>query len=243
MHLASYQQFNNIAVYDKYNNVIANYSSITRQYKKQACRFMMTDERHSQGNFFDKNGNYNYYTAKLYDYLFFTKDTVCGENDWVAGMLQNRGMGKMEKSKYELKQLIFNPGSKVAGVPLMGDKANIFDDNEIKKYNLRVYIDSIDGITCLVLSIKPKSSYAKDVVYNELITWFRQSDKSIIARNYSLSFKTMVYDFDVNMKVRLKQFGSKLLPEHIIYDGNWHVFTQKREHVKFDTYISNVSFD
>ena len=40
------------------------------------------------------------------------------------------------------------------------------------------------------------------------------------------------------MNVRTRQFGKKLLPTRIDYDGNWHVFSQDRERVKFSAIFS-----
>ncbi len=34
-------------------------------------------EEKTTGNFYDRKGDYNYYTAELYANLFFTKGTVC----------------------------------------------------------------------------------------------------------------------------------------------------------------------
>ena len=84
----------------------------------------------------------------------------------------------------------------------------------------------------------PKKGYEHAVIYDELITWFRKSDYSILARDYSLSYHTFVYDFNVRMKVRTKQVGEKLLPTSVAYDGNWHVLTKKRERVRFDVEIN-----
>jgi hypothetical protein len=84
----------------------------------------------------------------------------------------------------------------------------------------------------------PKKEYVDEVVYNDLTTWFRKSDYTILARDYSLSYKAGVYDFDVNMKVRTQQIGSRLIPARIEYDGNWHVFGKKRERVWFTTVIT-----
>jgi hypothetical protein len=237
MHLQGYVSENIIKVVDSKGALKASYFCRSRQYRRQACRLMKQLQVQHSGDFFDRKGKYNYYTAQLYDYLFFTHDSVCGENDIVAGMLKEHGTGKMEKSKYELKQLIFNPGCKVDGVPLMGEKACIFNEKELHKYTFKIYAEKLDSIDCIVLSIKPKQEYAKEVVYNELLTWFRKSDKSIVARNYSLSFNTLIYDFDVKMKVRLAEMHGKLLPVFISYNGNWHVLGKKREFVQFDNTI------
>jgi hypothetical protein len=143
------------------------------------------------------------------------------------------GKGQMEKRKYELKQLIFNPGAKVSGIPFMGDRASIFDPGEAEKYNFKVERAEYDHEPCFVFRITPKAGFENKALYDELTTWFRISDYSILARDYSLSYHTWVYDFDVRMKVRTQKAGEKLYPTWISYDGNWHIFSKDRERVKF----------
>lgn len=226
---------NDIRVYDGKGRVKASLYSRTKQHAAGGCRSMDVLEEKVTGDIYKKNGEYNYFTANLYAYLFFTKDTVCNQNDIVAGSLQERGSGQVEKAKYQLKQMMFNPGSKVSGVPFMGDKASIFEPDVAKMYDFKLASEEYEGQDCYVFKAIPKEQYKDDVVYNELSTWFRKSDYSIVARDYSLSYKTLAYDFDVRMKVRTSQVGSRLLPTYIAYDGNWHVFTKKRERVKFTT--------
>lgn len=233
LHLVSFSATNDIRVYDKKGRIKASLYSHTRQQVQQRCRTMQVLDEKTTGDFYKRSHDYNYYTAELYAYLFFTKGKICNENDIVAGMLEARGKGQLEKNKAELKQLIFNPGGKVKGVPFMGDKAAIFDPDVAAHYDFKLLSEEYDGQDCYVFKAIPKKGEESDVVYNELSTWFRKSDYSIVARDYSLSYSTMFYDFDVWMKVRTSQVGSRLLPTHIEYDGNWHVFTQKRENVKF----------
>jgi hypothetical protein len=233
LRVINYSAVNDIKVYDKKGKVKASLSSKTRQTASKGCRTMKTDEEKVTGDFYKRNGDYRYYTAELYAYLFFTKGTICGESDVVTGYLNQRGKGTIEKSKYQLKQLIFNPGSKISGVPGMGEKAAIFEPDQAKRYDFKIYSETYAGIDCYVFKATPKEGQGGNVVYDNLVTWFRKSDYSIVARDYSLSFKTLAYDFDVRMKVRTQQIGSKLLPTRIDYDGNWHVFTQDRERVRF----------
>jgi hypothetical protein len=238
MRFVSYNAVNDIRVYDRKGKVSASLFSKTRQTFSGGCRTMQVLDEKVSGNFFKRKHKYRYYTAELYDYLFFTHGKVCNENEVVKGALEERGSGQLEKSKYQLKQLIFNPGSKVGGIPLMGDKAAIFDAPMAKLYNFRLESDEYDGEDCYVFRAIPKKEYADDVVYDELSTWFRKTDYAIVARDYSLSYKTFVYDFRVKMKVRTREIGNKLLPIRIEYDGNWHVFTQNRERVQFTAAIS-----
>ena len=238
MRLVPYTATNDIKIYDKKGKVSASLYSRTKQNVAGGCRTMQVLEEKVTGNFYKRNKDYRYYTAELYAYLFFTKGKICGENDRVAGALQERGKGQIEKSKYQLKQLIFNPGSRIAGVPLMGDKAAIFEPQVAKLYDFKLSSEEYNGVECYVFKAIPKKGKEGDVVYDELSTWFRKSDYAILARDYSLSYKTMVYDFNVKMKVRTTQVGGKLLPSTIDYDGNWHVFSQDRERVKFRTVLN-----
>ena len=237
MHLVPYTATNGFLVFGKDNVVAASMESRTQQVHANGCRTSKVLEQKTTGDFFKHNGDYNYYTAELFAYLFLSPTPICNESDIVAGSMEARGKGQNEKSKYELKQLIFNPGSKVSGVPLMGDRASIFDEGEAEKYNFKIEEKDYDGQDCYVFRITPKPGYEHSVIYDELTTWFRKSDFSIVARDYSLSYHTFVYDFNVRMKVRTKQIDGKLLPTSIAYDGNWHVLTKKRERVKFNVEI------
>lgn len=237
LRVVSYTATNNIKVLNKRGSVRSSYYSKTKQIAWNGCRTMKVLEEKVNGNFFNKDREYRYYTAELYDYLFFTKDTICGQNDIVADGNNEREDGQLGKHKYKLKQLIFNPGSKVAGVPLMGDKAAIFDPDVAVMYDFKLESEMYDGDDCYVFKAVPKQEFRDDVVINNLATWFRKSDYSIVARDYSLSYNVLAYDFDVRMKVRTRQVGDKLLPVRIEYYGNWHVFTQKRERVNFTTTI------
>ena len=237
MHLVPNTAINDIKIIDKNSEVAASWHCRSQQHINKGCRTNVFIDPVVTGNFFKPDGDYRYYTATLYDYLFLTHKPVCNENDIVAGALETRGAGQMEKNKYELKQLIFNPGSKIGGIPFMGNRASIFNESEQQHYHFRIYIDTIEGTECYVFHITPAKGSEHLVVYNELTTWFRKSDYAILARNYSLSFSTLFYDFDVVMRVRTALVNGKLLPTYIDYDGNWHILGKKREHVKFSDTI------
>lgn len=237
MRVTSYNATNDIRVYNRKGKVNASLYSLTKQKAWNGCRSMETLQEKVTGNFYKRNKEYRYYTAELYAYLFFTKDTLCNQTDIVGDALNEAEGGRIGKHKHKLKQLIFNPGSKVAGVPLMGDKAAIFEPGVAEMYDFKLASEEYGGEECYVFKAIPKPKFKDDVVYNYLATWFRKSDYSIVARDYSLSYNTLAYDFDVHMKVRTQQVGGKLLPVRIEYDGNWHVLTQDRERVKFITTI------
>jgi hypothetical protein len=92
---------------------------------------------------------------------------------------------------------------------------------------------------CYVFKAIPKKEEKENVVINELKTWFRVSDYAIVARDYSLSFKTLLYDFDVAMQVKLKPIKTYLVPYEIHYRGNWHVFSRPREIATFTSIFTD----
>ncbi len=75
--------------------------------------------------------------------------------------LNKAGQGPNAKSEYQLKQLIFNPGAKVSGVPFMGDRASIFDPGEAEKYDFRISRETFEGQDCYVFRITPKEGFEK----------------------------------------------------------------------------------
>lgn len=233
LHLVPYTSVNDIRIVDEDTKTKASLYSRTRQTVNNHCRTMQVLEERTTGNFYKRDHSYRYYTAALYAHLFFTQGTVCNEDDIVTGKLGERGQGQMEKNKAQLKQLIFNPGSHIQGVPFIGNKAAIFDPEIAKMYQFQLQSVSYGDEACYLFRAIPKPEYAKDVVYNELSTWFRKSDYAIVARDYSLSYHTLLFDFDVRMKVRLGSINGRLLPTRIEYAGNWHVMTKGRERSVF----------
>lgn len=233
LRIIPYEAENDIRIFGKQTQIKASLYSRTRQQVKDGCRSMEVLEEKTTGNFYNKKKAYNYYTATLYAYLFFTPEPVCGESNIVAQAELTAGKGRIDHHKEQLKQLIFDPGSKVAGVPFSGNKAAIFEPEIAHMYNFKLLRTEYEGEDCYLFSAVPKETYRSQVVYNELSTWFRKSDYAIVARDYALSYKTLVYDFDVVMKVRLKEIDGHLLPVIISYTGNWHVALRKRERAAF----------
>lgn len=233
LHVVNYSAVNDICFLDKKGKTEASLYSKTKQMVVNRCRSMQTLEEKTTGKFYKKGGDYRYYTAGLYAYLFFTKGTICNEHDIVAGMLTARSGGGLGKAKWELKQLMFNPGSKISGIPFIGNRASLFDDAVAAKYDFSLTSETLSGEDCYVFKAVPKAQYTDDVVYKEFVTWFRKRDYAIVARNYALAYSTLFYDFDVTMKVQLETVNGRLLPASIQYDGNWRVATKGRERCRF----------
>src|SRR5665647_3676138 len=81
LHIIGYTALNDIRMLDKNGNIEAFLRSKTKQIRKGNCRKMQVLQQSTTGDMYDAAGNFNYYTAQMYAGLFFTKDSVCGEDN------------------------------------------------------------------------------------------------------------------------------------------------------------------
>jgi hypothetical protein len=228
--LVDYHCDNDIRFFNKKGGVQASLKSQTHQTVQGRCRTQQVLQETHTGDFYTKKGNYNYYTAELYASLFFTKGTVCvdakGESPENAG-------GSMARHKSQLKDLIFNPGHPVKGAPIVGSKVAIFDPEIRRFYDFSITSEASNGVDCYVFSATAKKNLNSidrgDVVINELITYFNKETFEIVKRKYSLSYKTLMFDFNVKMNVEMTKQQGLLIPALVTYDGTWDIPFKKRE--------------
>lgn len=139
--------------------------------------------------------------------------------------------------------LFFNPGKKVPGIPFIGDKLDVFDENIAPYYDYQIDLNDWNGTSCYVFSIKAKpglSGSARDkIVFDYITTWFNTKTMEIMVRQYGLSYNAAVYDFDVQMEVEMIKFGDYLVPQTLRYKGNWDVAFRKRERGVFTATLFN----
>ena len=228
-----YSSYNHIEMLDANQKQMASLNSKTKQLKIGDCRSMQVLEEQVTGNLRDAKGDYNYTTPDLYASLFFTKGTICGETNIVSGknrVIQGSGI---DKAKEQLKMLFFNPGKKIKGIPFVGDKLDLYDESAHELYDYKLDYVDYHGQLVYVFSIQPKADlgiFAKDrIVVDQMTTWFNPKTLEVLGRNYSLSYKAGVYDFNVSMEVELDYFNGLLVPKILRYKGNWDVIFKKRE--------------
>ena len=234
LHVLGFTSLNDIRIIDKKGKQKAAMQSKTRQNRANGCRTMETLSETTQGDFYNSDNSYNYYTAELYAGLFFTKGAVCKEDNIVAGTsFTAKGKSGTAKHKEQLKMLFFNPGKKIPGIPFIGEKINIFDPDVAKYYDFLIDQDDYEGKPCYLFSVKAREdlsgSERNKIVIDNMITWFDAKTMEVLARNYSLSYDAGVYDFDVSMEVQMAKFGDYLVPKILRYKGNWDVVFKKRE--------------
>jgi hypothetical protein len=230
LRVLGYTSLNDIRMMDKKGKQKASLLSRTKQHASKGCRYTEIMEESVTGDMYDKHKELNYTTAEMYAGLFFAKDTICGETNIVKDMAFNLKNKKgLDKHKEQLKMLFFNPGKKIPGIPFIGGKIALFDEDVADRYDFVIDMDAFKGEMCYVFSLTPRESKKDNIVVDEMITWFNINTWEIVARKYSLSYNAGVYDFNVHMEVEMTKFGEYLVPSLLRYDGNWDVMFKKRE--------------
>src|SRR5664279_470345 len=169
LHIIGYTSLNDIRMLDKNGNIRASLQSKTKQIRTGNCRKMQVLQATSTGDMYNGTGNFNYYTAQMYAGLFFTKDSVCGEDNIVKGHeFSTEGLTGMEKHKEQLKMLFFNPGKKISGLPFISGKTEIFDESMAAKYDMSIDLRSFNNTSCYVFTVKVKDEKKNGVVIDEM---------------------------------------------------------------------------
>ena len=230
LHILGFSAINDIRLDKSDGEARATLKSITRQTRDRDCRKMETLSEQVTGDMYTEDHQFNYYTAQLYASLFFTRDSVCGEDNIVAGReFSTSGKSGMEKHKEQLRMLFFNPGKKISGIPFISSKTAIFDEDMAGKYDISIDMQIHNNTNCYMLTQKVKPEFHNDVVVDEMTTWFDDRSHEVMARTYTLSYDAGVYDFKVSMEVQLSRFKEYLVPVLIRYTGNWKAVFRKRE--------------
>lgn len=233
-----YTSLNDIRIFDKKARLRASLYSRTRQHVQHGCRYTEVLEEKTTGDMYNRKHQFNYYTVNMYAGLFFAPDTICGETNIVKdAAFSLQGKSGLEKHREQLKMLFFNPGKKIPGIPFIGNKIALFEEEVAERYDFTIDMDVFKGEMCYIFSCKPRAdlpaSRKDKIVVNEMTTWFRIDTWEIVARNYSLSYAAGIYDFDVRMEVEMTKVGAYLVPKLLRYDGNWDVVFKKRERCIF----------
>lgn len=230
LHILGYSAINDIRMLRKDGASQATCFSKTKQVRENNCRRMEVLEEQANGDYYDDDHQFNYYTAQLYASLFFTNGSICGEDNIVSGSeFSIAGKSGIEKHKEQLKMLFFNPGKKIKGLPFMSGKTAIYDDDMADVYDMSIDMDDYNKTSCYIFTQKVKPGQEGKAVVDEMTTWFNDKTFEVVARNYTLSYNAGVYDFKVQMEVRMTHFGEYLVPSLIRYNGNWKAIFKKRE--------------
>jgi hypothetical protein len=232
--ILGYTALNDVRMLDRKGEMKASLQSKTIQSVHKGCRSMKVLDEKTMGDIYTKSGGWNYYTLQMYAGLFWVKDTLCGENNIVGDTeLTLKNKSGIDKHKEQLKMLFFNPGRRIPGIPFMGGKTAMFEDDLAEYYDYIIDLDQLGGEWCYVFTVKARDDLSRaqkdKIVINNMTTWFNQQTMDIVKRNYDLSYSAGVYDFNVQVEAELKRFGQYLVPTVLRYNGDWDVMFKKRE--------------
>ena len=168
-----------------------------------------------------KNGDYKYLTAEAWDEVFFPKEkekvNLVADRDFE----KDKDLSSYERHKMDVKQMMFNPGLKVDGIPLIGNKMGIFEEDMHEYYVYSVYSSHYkDSIDCLVFEAEVKPEYREGkTVIKSLLTYFDEESFEVMKREVSIRYYSLPIDFDILIQVDNQKVKGVLLPERIYYKG------------------------
>jgi hypothetical protein len=212
-----------------------NHDNSTRNYKQTIL------SASDSGKIFKRNGDFNLYTVKMFSYIFMNDRNT----DFTQVKSYTKNESDEETYKQKLKTLIFNPGKKVDGIPLISDKTEIFGKELKKYYDFTFYYATYqDSVPVYYFKCKVKEGLTwwreDDTMIKELTTIFNAKDFTILGRYIDMQYSSAPFDFNVKMNIELAYATEDLLvPVHISYDGDWDIPFKKKEICTFDIYHTN----
>lgn len=200
----------------------------------------------TDGKIYNRKGEHKFFTAEMYDKVFFQKGkfpvgNTVGDEAYQQKEAANRS--KEEKYYEQLKTFMFSPGTGVDGVPLIGKKLDIFDGKMVKYYDYTLEKTKFrDSISCYQFTVKAKEGLRNDkVVITELTTFYDRRTMKIIARSYSLKQSTAMFSFNIQMFILLGLQFNEYLPLEIKYNGEWDIPFKKPERISFQMNCSEYT--
>lgn len=220
-------------IYGKKKIVVATRYRHALQESDGSKRWIKMVDEKVTGKFYDRHDEPETYTAEIFDDIFFYKDTlpVLPPSVSISATTNTNNSGNINK----LKKLVFNPGAEISGVPLVGKRLAIFDDEMTPYYDYSISTSNFsDSVPCYVFSCKAKSDAGDYPVLKSLSTWFDRKTFDIVYREYRYQYSGMLFDFDVTMKVKMSYENEVLYPVQILYSGFWDLPLRKQETVDFE---------
>lgn len=223
-----------LVVVNKGERELATLYRESRLHREGPMARQSIDLERETGRMRTRKGEYRYLTAEMYDDVFFPLGTFKADNSVAARKLEIQRGSRFDKYKSELKKFMFDPGSEIASVPLIGYKLALFEPHMAPLYDFRIWSDTRHGEACWVFSADAKPEHRDGrTVIKTMDTWFHQESGEVIARQYRIANSSLILDFDITIQVENMRKDGALLPVRVDYDGDWNIPLKKRELVKF----------
>src|SRR5690606_25740249 len=122
----------------------------------QNGRAMNLLEETVTGDYYDKKGRPRDHTTALYTDILNKKDNVYGESNVLNKDYLNPSGNTIDKNKAQLKLMMFSPGTKIRGIPFIGNKDSIFDKDVAHYYDFKMSVETKNGVDAYLFEAKPK---------------------------------------------------------------------------------------
>ena len=240
-----YQAFKNLRYYP--HKALGNLWVYNKKEKEKAAEkisvtqhldksLMWQDRRtiSSLGRLRRKKGKYGCTTAEMYYNTVFPSDTIPVSTLMTKVKEEPVGNSKKSKYKHDLKLMMFNPGEDISGVPIVGKKMSLFDNDMVEYYHYKVSIITYNGIECYQFSCLAKPEYKEHkTVTKYLVTVFNKETMAVLNRQYSMRYKSILFQFDVTINVRNEVENGIIHPLSISYTGYWNIPFKTQETIAF----------
>lgn len=195
----------------------------------------------SYGKIRNRKGNYRFVTAEMYYHTFFPEDTIPVSTTMTKVKDEPVGDSKRSQHKHDLKLMMFNPGEDISGVPLIGKKMSIFDDDMVPFYDYKISIISFEGKECYQFACIAKPKFKEhETVTKYLVTVFDKNTLEVLSRKYEMKYKSILFQFDVVIDVKNKVQDGIILPSEVSYKGYWDIPFKTQETITFE--IKNTDY-
>lgn len=223
-----------LVVRNKHEKATATQRRSGRLVRTGARAYWEQDSLVETGPLRDRKGGFRYLTAELYDDLFFPRGTFIANNSVAARRNEVEPEGRIARYKDALKKFMFDPGSNINGMPLVGGKLALFDPDMARFYDFAIASDVRNGHPCWLFTAAAKPEHGEGrTVIKDMRTWFDQVSGAVLARHYRIAGSSLILDFDIGIKVENRLIGDVLVPMTVDYDGDWDIPLRKRELVRF----------
>lgn len=200
----------------------------------------------TNGKYYKRNGGAKFYTAAMFEKVFFPKDSLPLDNRVNTAYTQQQADKKNKEAKHyeQLKTFMFNPGNGVEGVPFISKKLNIYEAPMRDKYDFILQKTLYkDTVPVYLFSVKRKNTIKDKAVSIEYIhTYYDRRTMNIIARTYHLKDATLLFSFDIKIRVELMMYQQDYYPTLIHYQGEWSVPLKTPERIEFDIQVNYDDF-
>jgi len=224
----------NLWVYNKREKEKASEKVDVTQHLKDNKMWQNHKTISATGKLRTKKGEYRFTTAEMYYNTFFPVDTIPVSTNMTKVKEEPVGNSKKSKYKHDIKLMMFNPGEDISGVPIVGKKMSIFDDDMVQYYDYKISLINYNGIECYQFSCIAKPEFKEHkTVTKTLVTVFNKETLAVLKREYTMRYNSILFQFDVSINVINEVKNGIIHPQLIKYKGYWDIPFKRQETITF----------